>query len=224
MIKEEELQSIIGTKSGQLTVVQYVGYYSKNGDKHKRHWFKCLCSCGTEVIIEWSHLKPSTTRQTKSCGCSHKTHGYANHPAYISYKCMMGRVRNPDLKKHKHYIINNIRVCEEWNGHPDVFCQWADENGFQRGLTLDRIDSYGDYTPSNCRWVTPAVQANNRPSYNNNITYKGRTQTITAWSKELGIPVGTIRSRLKDSKLSVEEALSKPVDKRFSRAYNYNKD
>ena len=47
------------------------------------------------------------------------------------------------------------------------------------------------------------------------ITFHGRTQSIGAWSRELGIPEGTIRSRLDRLGQSVEQALGKPSDGRF---------
>ena len=53
------------------------------------------------------------------------------------------------------------------------------------------------------------------PNVKRTLTYQGKTQTIPAWSRTLGIPESTIRSRLDDLGLSVEEALSRPVDRRF---------
>lgn len=47
------------------------------------------------------------------------------------------------------------------------------------------------------------------------LTYLGRTQTIPAWARELGIPENTIRSRLDKLGHTVEQALGNPSDARF---------
>ena len=47
------------------------------------------------------------------------------------------------------------------------------------------------------------------------ITFQGRTQSLAAWSRELGIPESTLRSRIQHLGMSIEEALGKPVDARF---------
>lgn len=222
-LTKEKLEELIGTKCGKLTVVEYVGYYTKEGCSENRHWYKCLCECGNFIIVDRTHLNPNNSKATLSCGCNRNIHGYSKHKAYLSYKCMMGRVKRPDSYRHKHYILNNIQVCEEWDGHPDAFCKWADENGFKEGLTLDRIDNNGDYCPDNCRWVDRIVQANNRPSYNHNLTYNGKTQSISAWAREIGMCENTLRSRINELGMSVEDALTTPVNSKFSPKNNLDK-
>lgn len=209
-LTKEDIESIIGTRSGKLVVVKYLGYYAKNEIK-ERHWFLCQCDCGNTKEIRWNHICTTEKRKIKSCGCARSPHGFSKHPAYTHYKNMIARVHHPDPIRHKQYIAYNIGICKEWEGHPENFCKWADENGFKKGLTLDRIDGYSDYSPENCRWVTPEVQANNRPTYNRNITFNGKTQSISLWAKELGIAESTLRSRICKRHMPVEKALTMPV-------------
>lgn len=35
-----------------------------------------------------------------------------------------------------------------------AFKKWAIENGYKKGLAIDRINSNDDYKPSNCRFIT----------------------------------------------------------------------
>lgn len=124
---------------------------------------------------------------------------------------MYCRCYYPTTNGYERYGGRGIKMCDEWINNPQSFYNWAINNGYKEGLTIDRIDVNGNYEPSNCRWATKEVQDNNRRN-NRKITYKGETKTLTQWCKEYNINIVTLSDRLK-SGLSFEEALKKPVIK-----------
>jgi hypothetical protein len=68
---------------------------------------------------------------------------------------------NPLRDGSVYYAMRGIRVCDEWRFDFKAFELWAMENGYRDDLQIDRIDSDGNYEPSNCRWVTPSEQSRN---------------------------------------------------------------
>lgn len=197
-----------GDKYGRLTIVSEVEKINKKG--HRR--FLCRCECGNMRTVDMAGLRQGTT---KSCGClareqtvaRFKTHGMFGTPLYRVWAAMKARCYNPDVSSFSHYGGRGIKVCDEW-AEFESFYRWAINNGYKRGLSIDRIDNEGDYRPSNCRWVSPRVQANNTRR-NRMLTHNGKTMSIADWGRATGLNQTMIAKRLKRG-WSVERALTTP--------------
>lgn len=138
----------------------------------------------------------------------------------------MERCYKPNVRSYKDYGGRGITVCDRWH---DVVNFVADLESLHRpNLEIDRIDVNGNYEPSNVRFVTTQQNCDNRRSAIN-ITYQGKTQSLKAWSRELGLNYGTLWERVTIWKWSAEKALSTPpltVKERMAiaRAVKYGKE
>lgn len=106
---------------------------------------------------------------------------------------MMERCRNKSIEAYPLYGGRGIKVCERWHNVENFVADMAPRPD---GLSLDRIDSNGNYEPSNCRWATPIEQQNNKRN-NRLLTFSGETKTLMQWARSSGINRGTINSRVK---------------------------
>jgi hypothetical protein len=123
---------------------------------------------------------------------------------YRIWKNMKTRCYNPNSYGWKWYGEKGVTVCDRWRASFINFV--ADMGEIPDGMSLDRIDNDLGYSPENCRLVPVKEQPQNS-SRVNFITYKGKTQSITKWAKEIGVTRSTLSSRLNKLGWSVEEAL-----------------
>jgi len=119
---------------------------------------------------------------------------------------MKRRCCDPTVPNYKRYGGRGIKICDEWLRSFKAFSAWALENGYAEGLTIDRLDNDGNYSPENCRWVTHRDQ-NRNYSRNHKVTYNGKTMCLAEWAEEFGLEPSTVSARIKRG-WSVEEALS----------------
>jgi len=61
------------------------------------------------------------------------------------------------------------------------------------GLTLDRIDSNGNYEKGNCRWATRETQQNNMRN-NHFVIIEGTRKTVSQWARHFGVVYPKIAS------------------------------
>jgi hypothetical protein len=175
---------------GKLICVELAGI-----DKHRVAMWRCKCECGNELVTAAGNL---TKGYTKSCGCSNKTikhglHGKTN--IYGVWKGIRARCFRKTEPSYKRYGGRGISVCAEWLEFKP-FYDWAISSGYEKRLTIERINNDGNYEPSNCKWATLAEQQNNKRN-NIKITKNNQTKTASQWGKELGIMPCTIYSRIR---------------------------
>ena len=190
-------------KYGHLTILKFVGY--RNGHRYA----ECQCDCGNKKIICYSNIKRGLT---KSCGCKVKTaNGLSKTRLYQIYKHIKHRCFDKKDIGYKNYGGRGITMCDTWAKDYMAFYSWAISTGYNDNLTIDRINSNGNYCPENCRWATMQEQQNNRTN-NRVLEYKGQKKTITAWAKFCGLSYRNLHYRLKNG-YSIEQAIEKPKRK-----------
>lgn len=97
--------------------------------------------------------------------------GRASHELYNTYSSMVRRCYDQDFHSYKNYGAKGVKISEDWLGENGIWQFISDIGERPPGLTLDRIDPFGNYCKENCRWATLKIQANNtRMDLVNNTT------------------------------------------------------
>lgn len=195
---------------GKLTVVREVEKFTQPSGQTQRG-FLCRCKCGVEKRIRLSHLRRGAV---VACGCMggrNVRHGEYKTGLYKVWRGMIDRATGASKASRKHYLDRGIGICEEWRHNFPAFAEWARQNGYQKGLTIDREKNHLGYSPDNCRFVTPTVNANNRRN-TFLVEYRGKSEPFLPLLRRLKLlrHVGAIRGRLKRGWIAAR-ALSVPI-------------
>lgn len=193
---------MIGKVFGKLTVISEAEK-SKSGNVK---WL-CRCECGNETTVIGSKLRNG---HTKSCGClkkSERSQGYSATRLYRIWLNMHNRCYNKKHDAFKWYGKKGVSICKEWHDFLP-FREWALANGYKETLSIDRMNSSGNYEPSNCQWVNQKEQMNNVSS-NKILEFQGVQYTQAQFAEKFNLKYHTVVNRIRMG-WSLERIVSTP--------------
>lgn len=154
---------------------------------------ECICECGKRFITSMRQVRLG---RTKSCGCIRAIkHGMYKRPEYQIWQAIRSRCgKQPGYE--------NIYVCDRWHMFENFYADMGPKPSATH--TIERIDVYGNYEPSNCRWATRYEQARNT-TRNRWIEFRGQKMCLKDFVKLCGKPSNTIRHRLLMMKQTPEQ-------------------
>lgn len=204
-----KLLDLTGERFGRLVVLS-MSEVKKSG---KVHW-NCVCDCGKLAVCVSGNLRNGGST---SCGCfrieriteERFIHGRnSKDPTYGTWMAMKMRCTNTSSDHYQYYGARGIKVCERWSN----FMLFLEDMGERPdGMTIDRINSDGDYEPGNCKWSTDIEQANNKRN-SRVLEMDGISMTVSEWGRKLDVPSKVIFRRIYKG-WDAKEALTTPIKK-----------
>lgn len=164
--------NLVGLRFGRWLVLRMVNErVYPSGVKQPQ--YLCLCNCGNEKVVVASCLKSGSS---KSCGClnaeirkslcikRNTVHGQAANgksPEYRIWQNMIARCHSPTSSGYKKYGAKGISVCAKWR---ESFENFLSDTGIKpySDASLERINPFGNYEPTNCKWIHLSEQQNNK--------------------------------------------------------------
>lgn len=191
------IQNLIGYRFGPLVII---GSESKGGHQLAL----CRCDCGRTCAPRIGRL---VNARVKSCGCvnNQRKHGESQSKLYRVWSDMITRCNTKSATSYENYGGRGIAVCDRWKSY-EAFR--ADMGPIPPGMSIERIDNDGDYSPRNCRWATREEQNENKRN-SKKFTFNGETLSLPQWGRKLGISGKTLRSRI--------VVLGWPIEKAFAK-------
>lgn len=135
---------------------------------------------------------------------------------YWAWKSMKQRTLNPKCKAYPNYGGRGVGICEQWLEF-EPFLEWSLNNGWKKGLDLDRTNNDGDYMPDNCRWVDRRTNTNNRRK-TVVLEVNGEKKPLTEWADTIGCDRAMITYWIKNhGKSYAAERIAEALDNGYKK-------
>lgn len=203
----------VGSRFGRLTVMSQSESAIGPGRRRYSRW-ACVCDCGKVHTVAGAKLRAGAT---KSCGCwameaigaRSRTHGLYGTAMQRIWSGMKARCYNRRSAGYANYGGRGIFVCDEWRNDLPRFCADMGPRPTPHH-SIERVDNDGPYSPSNCVWAPPEIQAVNKRT---TVTYlyRGEHLTLPEIGRRAGVHYTTIKNRLKAG-YSLEQATDPTFD------------
>lgn len=179
-----------------------------------------LCDCGVQVTTYIANVRSGKKR---SCGCLRldylknpvqKKHGLSQTPTYSSWVNMMYRCNSDNATGYENYGGRGICVCDRWHDFSNFLKDMGERPS---GMSIDRIDTNGNYEPSNCKWSTRSEQSKNcRKDKISSSIYKGVSfhKNTGLWEAYIKLNEGRLRIGYYSSELEAFNAFRIEHEKR----------
>lgn len=180
------------------------------------HW-QVRCDCGTVKNMPSGEITRMSKKGVGVCGSSckfashgaRKKHGKCGSPEYHSWRRMIDRCSLESNPSYLRYGGRGITVHEKWVGDFRSFLKDMGDIP-EKGMTLDRINTNGNYEPKNCRWATKKEQSNNRCDNVFIDTPWGRL-TLSQAAEKAGVQPSLLAHRVK-ANYPADKLFLKPKD------------
>ena len=185
-----------GDRIGRWTIIAPAPATESRQGRLRPRWL-CRCDCGSQKTVLNQSLVlalRSPHGGSRSCGCyavmvatrHSNASGVRPTAEYTAWLAAKKRCENPKNASYPYYGGRGVSMCPSW---ANDFGEFLRDMGRRPSPShsLDRIDPEGDYTPGNCRWVLPEVQARNK-----RITrwylFQGEPMVLAQVAAHLGVP------------------------------------
>jgi hypothetical protein len=128
------------------------------------------------------------------------------NPTQTSWHGMIDRCYNQNIPNYRHYGGRGVKVCEYLRASPNNLRDLLGDRPNNREISLDRIDTYGNYScgacaeclsrtwPLNVRWSNRVTQNRNQRDLTY-VTLNGETKCLSEWAEEFGLARSTVSAR-----------------------------